>query len=252
MEVTSTSPFQALAAIRPAGGADRSRTGADARSRSDRPDQADAARATSNEQRKANGQTLSKEEQQQVAKLRARDQEVRTHEQAHVAAAGALFRGGPFYSYQQGPDGKRYAVGGSVKIDTSPGRTPEETIQRAAQIRAAALAPAEPSGADRAIASNASRMEAQARQELAAEQAEGDEDASETTTTAEPSEAGDTAGTAQATDTATAEQAETAPKLGIEQPSEAEPKTNARRLDFAAAEASAFATSLGDAIDIFG
>ena len=243
MEVTSTSPFQALAAIRPAGGADRSRTGADARSRSDRPDQADAARAISNEQRKANGQTLSKEEQQQVAKLRARDQEVRTHEQAHVAAAGARFRGGPFYSYQQGPDGKRYAVGGSVKIDTSPGRTPEETIQRAAQIRAAALAPAEPSGADRAIAANAARMEAQARQELAAEQAAGQsesgEDDTATTSAAEPAFGIQTPSSSDAADRAV-------------QADENNAKSNGRRLDFAAAEDSAFATSLGAAIDTFG
>lgn len=118
-----------------------------------------------------NGEPLSEEEQRQVEELKARDQEVRTHEQAHVAAAGSLYRGGPFYSYQTGPDGKRYAVGGSVNIDTSPvDGDPQATIQKAQQIRRAALAPAEPSSTDQRVAAQASRMEAEARAELAEQQ----------------------------------------------------------------------------------
>lgn len=110
---------------------------------------------------------LTDQEQKQVDKLEARDREVRTHEEAHRAAAGQLFRGGPNYSYKTGPDGRRYAVSGSVQIDTSPGRTPEETIEKAASMRRAALAPADPSGKDRAIAAKAARLEAQAMRELA-------------------------------------------------------------------------------------
>ena len=111
---------------------------------------------------------LSDSERRQVEKLQARDREVRQHEQAHVAAAGSLFRGGPTYEYQTGPDGRKYAVGGNVQIDTSavPG-DPEATIAKAQQIRRAALAPAEPSGQDRAVAAKANRMESDARQELA-------------------------------------------------------------------------------------
>jgi len=112
---------------------------------------------------------LTDAEREVVEKLKIRDQEVRRHEEAHRAAAGALFRGGPNYTFQTGPDGQRYAVGGDVQIDTSPGRTPEETVQKAAQIRRAALAPAEPSGTDRAVAARATRMEAEARLEMAAE-----------------------------------------------------------------------------------
>lgn len=115
---------------------------------------------------------LTEEEQREVEQLEARDQEVRTHEQAHVAAAGALFRGGPFYEFETGPDGRQYAVGGHVNIDTSEGRTPEETIQRAQQVRRAALAPAEPSAQDRAVAAQATRQEAEARRELAEQEAE--------------------------------------------------------------------------------
>lgn len=114
---------------------------------------------------------LTPEERQQVAELKARDAEVRAHEQAHLAAAGGLARGGPRYAYQTGPDGKRYAVGGSVSIDTSPGRTPEETLAKAQKIRAAALAPAEPSSTDRAVAAKAAQMEAQARREIADQRA---------------------------------------------------------------------------------
>ncbi len=110
---------------------------------------------------------LTETEQRRVAELAARDREVRTHEQAHVAAAGNLFRGGPFYNYTKGPDGRNYATSGHVNIDTGPGATPEETIERAARVRRAALAPAEPSGADRAVAAQAARLEAEARAELA-------------------------------------------------------------------------------------
>ncbi len=117
--------------------------------------------------------SLSEKEQRQVRELQARDREVRIHEQAHVAAAGSLYRGGPTYDFQRGPDGKRYAVGGSVQIDTSPGSTPEETIAKAQQMRRAALAPAEPSSTDRAVAASAARLEAEARAELAASQASG-------------------------------------------------------------------------------
>jgi hypothetical protein len=115
---------------------------------------------------------LSDEEKQEVTKLKARDSEVRTHEQAHVSAAGSLFRGGPYYEFKTGPDGQEYAVAGRVNIDTSEGRTPEETLQRAQQIRRAALAPAEPSTTDQRVAAKAASMESKARQELAQARAE--------------------------------------------------------------------------------
>jgi hypothetical protein len=107
-----------------------------------------------------------------IDKLKARDAEVRQHEQAHLAAAGGLAVSGASYTYQRGPNGVDYAVGGEVHIDTSPGRTPQETISRAHTIQAAALAPAEPSGPDRAVAAQAQQLEQQARAELAAAQAQ--------------------------------------------------------------------------------
>ncbi|MDR2189106.1 MAG: hypothetical protein LBE62_13860 [Azonexus sp.] len=109
---------------------------------------------------------LTPEQQQQVAQLQQTDRQVRAHEQAHMAA-GAGLAGGATYSYETGPDNRRYAVAGEVSIDTSPARSPEETIAKARQIRAAALAPADPSAQDNRVAAAASQMEIAARQELA-------------------------------------------------------------------------------------
>jgi hypothetical protein len=111
---------------------------------------------------------LSPEARTQLTKLKARDQEVRSHEAAHMAAGGSLVRGAATYSYQQGPDGNRYAIGGEVQLDASavPGN-PRATLAKAEQLRAAALAPADPSGQDHAVAAEASAMAAQATLELA-------------------------------------------------------------------------------------
>jgi len=110
---------------------------------------------------------LSKEEQRVLDQLEARDREVRIHEAAHMAAGGSLVRGSASYSYQRGPDGKLYAIGGEVSLDVSEGRTPEETLAKADKIRAAALAPAQPSGQDMHVAAAAARMAAEAQAELA-------------------------------------------------------------------------------------
>ncbi len=115
---------------------------------------------------------LTPDEQDQVRKLQARDREVRAHEAAHVAAGAGLASGASF-TYQRGPDGVNYAIGGEVRISTAPGRTPEETIEKARQIQAAALAPADPSGQDRAVAAAASAMAQEAQAELARTKAEG-------------------------------------------------------------------------------
>ncbi len=114
-----------------------------------------------------NGRELSAQEQREVQRLAKRDREVREHERAHQAAGGQYVRGGPHYETQRGPDGETYAVGGEVQIDTSPvPGNPTATIQKMQQVRRAALAPAQPSAADRRVASEASRKESAARQEL--------------------------------------------------------------------------------------
>lgn len=104
-----------------------------------------------------------------ITKLKARDREVRAHEAAH-AAVGGQYAGAPTYTYQRGPNGVSYAVGGEVKISTSRVEgDPEATLQKAMQVQRAALAPAEPSSQDRKVAAQASQMAAQARIDIAAQ-----------------------------------------------------------------------------------
>jgi len=108
----------------------------------------------------------------QSEQLAARDREVRAHEQAHLSAGGSLVTSGPSYSYQIGPDGRRYAIGGEVGIDTSPVRDdPQATLDKARRIVAAALAPAQPSAQDLSVAARATRMAAEARAEIGMERA---------------------------------------------------------------------------------
>ena len=111
---------------------------------------------------------LPEADQKKLQQLKKRDTEVRQHEQAHLAAAGSLAQGGPSYEYESGPDGKRYAVGGEVSIDTSKvPNDPAATRDKARQIRRAALAPVQPSGKDHQVAAKAAQMELQAARELA-------------------------------------------------------------------------------------
>ena len=118
----------------------------------------------------------SQQEQQnnddkKVDELKDRDREVRLHEQAH-ASTGGQYAGAPTYEYETGPDGKRYAVAGEVSIDVANEKTPSETIRKMQQVKAAALAPAEPSSQDYKVASEATQKERAARNELAKEQSE--------------------------------------------------------------------------------
>lgn len=108
-----------------------------------------------------------------IAKLQSRDAHVRAHEAAHMAAGGALIRGGASYTYEEGPDGREYAIGGEVSIDSSPvPNDPRATIMKMETVRAAALAPSDPSSADLSVAGSAAAIEAQAWAELAQENAQ--------------------------------------------------------------------------------
>jgi hypothetical protein len=112
---------------------------------------------------------ISDEDQRVISKLRARDREVRAHEQAHQAAGGQ-HAGSASYSYQSGPDGRQYAVGGEVPIDAGAvAGDPRATIEKMRQVKAAALAPAKPSGQDRKVAAMADATAAKAQAELNAQ-----------------------------------------------------------------------------------
>ncbi len=110
-------------------------------------------------------------EQQQLTELQQRDAEVRAHEQAH-ASLGGQYASSPEYEYERGPDGRQYAEGGKVTIDISEASTPQETLRKAQQVKAAALAPAVPSVQDLSVASEATQIALEARTEIASENAE--------------------------------------------------------------------------------
>jgi len=114
--------------------------------------------------------SLTPEQKAVVQQLQQRDREVRQHEQAHLAVADGYARGGANYSYTTGPDGKQYATGGEVSIDVSPAATAEATIRKMEIVKRAAVAPANPSGQDRAVYATASKVEMKAERELAEEQ----------------------------------------------------------------------------------
>lgn len=117
----------------------------------------------------ADRQQLTAEQKAEVAKLKSHDKEVRVHEQAHVAAGGQYVRGGANLEYTTGPDGRKYAVGGEVSIDTSPvPDDPRATVLKMETVKRAALAPAQPSSQDRTVAAAADRTAMKAQRELAA------------------------------------------------------------------------------------
>ena len=101
-------------------------------------------------------------DRQMIQDLEARDKEVRAHEAAHAALLGRYAIGGPTYTFQIGPDGRAYAVGGSITADIGREATPDATVAKARIIERAAMGGGEASGADRAVAAAANRMGLQA------------------------------------------------------------------------------------------
>ncbi|WLR52948.1 putative metalloprotease CJM1_0395 family protein [Bacillus tianshenii] len=100
----------------------------------------------------------------QIQQLKQNEQKVKAHEQAHMSAGGGL-AGGVSFEYTQGPDGKKYIVGGEVPIQIAKGKTPEQTVQNMEQVKRAALAPANPSPQDHRVAAKASMLQMKAQQE---------------------------------------------------------------------------------------
>ncbi len=101
-----------------------------------------------------------------IERLKLREKQVIAHEMAHKTVGGP-YTGAVHYTYTRGPDGRYYITGGEVTIDVSPEANPEETIKKMQIVRAAALAPADPSPQDIAVAQRATALEMKARLELA-------------------------------------------------------------------------------------
>ncbi len=141
------------------------------------------ARAPSSD-KTSSGKPVTASDQELVSKLKTRDADVKAHEQAHRAAAGA-YGGAPTYTYQKGPDGASYAIGGEVSIDTSPvPRDLNATIAKEEQVQRAALAPADPSGQDIKVAAAAAAAIGRALTDRARSGANGDASTPQGQTTA--------------------------------------------------------------------
>jgi hypothetical protein len=115
---------------------------------------------------------LTPRERQQVTELQQIDRAVRAHEAAHIAAGGEVITSGANYSYTYGPDGRQYAVGGEVGIDTAPERDPADNVEKGIAIQNAALAPRDPSPQDYRVAGIGAQLESRGRGELARERAD--------------------------------------------------------------------------------
>lgn len=105
------------------------------------------------------GTDLDPAEEAVVSKLQARDSAVRQEEEAHAAAAGP-YGSAPQYTYQIGPDGNAYAIGGHVDVSVSVSGNKADQDRALATLQNAALAPNAPSGADMAAFRQASLQRA--------------------------------------------------------------------------------------------
>ena len=101
------------------------------------------------------GENYDENDYQRVLnKFKNKDSEVKTHEQTH--ASGTTTTSAINYNYQVGPDGKLYAIGGSVRFDTSIPKDPQSAKVKMDQLQSASSSVSSLSGADASIAQTAS------------------------------------------------------------------------------------------------
>ncbi|WP_050898062.1 putative metalloprotease CJM1_0395 family protein [Nitrospirillum viridazoti] len=148
----------------------------------------------------SDGTKLSDAQQQQVDKLKTVDRAVRAHEAAHKAAGGP-YAGSESFTFTTGPDGQHYATAGEVAIDIgSIQGDPQATITKLETVRRAALAPADPSGQDRAVAAQAQAGIVAAQGEEAKQKTQADGGTSSSEGANSGTANGDTTGSGGASD----------------------------------------------------
>ncbi|KGJ92655.1 putative metalloprotease CJM1_0395 family protein [Colwellia psychrerythraea] len=132
-------------------------------------DQATNASSNSSENDKGDESTQQVSTNEKIiTQLQQRDKEVRAHELAHATAGGAA-TGSPSYTFEIGPDGKKYATDGEVAVDLSVvAGDPQATIIKMQKIHAAAMAPTNPSAQDTRVAASAAQNILTAQSELLA------------------------------------------------------------------------------------
>lgn len=84
-----------------------------------------------------------------LEKFKSTDRQIRSHEQVHATIGQTTTP--KSYNYAQGPEGKMYAVSGSVRLDTSIPQDPKAAQFKLDQIARAASGPADSSGGDNMI-----------------------------------------------------------------------------------------------------
>jgi hypothetical protein len=109
---------------------------------------------------------LTPQQQAQVDELRRADQQVRSAALLQTSVGGSVVTTGPQYSYTTGPDGRRYAVSGSVGFDTAKVLKPQGNIDKGELLQRAALAPPNPSPYDHQVAAVGAGLEADGRSDL--------------------------------------------------------------------------------------
>jgi len=97
----------------------------------------------------------------------SRDNEVRSHERAHLVLLGSAAASGIIFDTVTGPAGEKIAVGGRIKVDLAevPG-DPAATLRKARSVISAANAPHNPSAADMRTAAKAYDLARKAQEEL--------------------------------------------------------------------------------------
>jgi hypothetical protein len=120
---------------------------------------------------KAQARRLSSRELVQLGQLRVQETQIRSRELARTTVAAA-YAEPPRFEYTEGPDGRRYITGGNAEIDTSSGTSAEQNMAKARAMRAAAMASGDAARQDQAVEAAASRLESEARDELAQERSE--------------------------------------------------------------------------------
>ena len=114
---------------------------------------------------------LSEADLAQIRQLSLQDSKVRLNEEAHVRVGGQYASSHRPMIIETGPDNRQYAVSGEVSFNDTPiAGNPEATIRKLSIVKKAALAPAEPSTQDRAVANKASNGITQAQARLRAQQ----------------------------------------------------------------------------------
>lgn len=110
---------------------------------------------------------LTHDDHEMLTRRQNRDVQVRSHEHTHPVTTGRHASGSISYSYQIAPDGRPYAVGGHLNVDTSANRPRKKQSRRCRQSWPQHLHRWIPSPQDRQVAGRASATLAKARVEMA-------------------------------------------------------------------------------------